>query len=147
MRIHALDIGGSSYVFKQRMFCAIQRYGKPGDLFVTYDFVVGKISKWEDAMAAGHDAIRSNPCNKASCKSIFDWMESRFISSHDILILYSDFIETPDLPEEDTFFRTEFVTCGLWPGQRFFNHNVYRVGEYEEGYGVVPWPDHPALVG
>jgi hypothetical protein len=146
VRIHALDIGGSAYVYKQKAFCAVRRNGKEGDLFVPFDRHLGKIRKWEEVIKGGHNGIVVNPMVKSIHGQIFDWMESRFISSHDTLIVYSDFIESPFMPKEDTFYRTEFVTYGIWPGQKFFNSNVYRVGDSDEGYNVLPWPDHPALV-
>lgn len=142
MRIHAIDCSGSFYVYQQKAFRALRNHAKGGDLIVLFDQRVGKVRRWEDVLQVGHEAIRDTIVS-GKIQTIYEWMEGRFISQHDTLIVYSDYCD--HMPEDDTFFRTEFVCFSQMPGQKFFNSNVFRVGEYNEGYRVLPWPDHPAL--
>ncbi len=144
MRIHALDASGSFYVYRQKAWMALRHHAQPDDLIVLYDREVGKARRWRDVMAAGLDSIQAEPLKTGQPVTIFKWMEGRFLSCHDTLILYGDFCDA-DLPLEDTFWRTEFVVFGHYPGQRFCNNNVFIVGDYDEGYRVLPFPEHCSL--
>lgn len=143
MRIHALDASGSFYVFRQKAYMALRRYAKDDDLIVLYTDKVTKPVRWGNVKGNG-EFMQAKPLDSGKPATIFKWMEGRFLSCHDTLIVYGDFCD-PSMPTEDTFYRTEFVVFGNYNGQRFFNDNVYRVGESEEGYAVVPFPEHISL--
>ena len=143
MRIHAIDASGSFYIYAQKAFCALRHYAKDDDFIVMWDAKVGKLRRWADVKAEGHKALTAYPWKPTAKQTIFDWMEGRFMSHHDTLVVYSDFCD--EIQTEDTFYRTEFVCFSYLPGQKFFNSNIYRVGDHDEGYRVLPWPDHPAL--
>lgn len=138
-----MDVSGSFYVYRQKAFCALQTYAKDRDYVVCWDREVSKLRRWADVKAAGYETLHPNVLAKRDPCSIFNWMEDRFLSQHDTLIVYSDFMDP--VVREDTFYRTEFVVFGTWPGQKFFNRNVYRIGDFDQRYGVIPYPDHPAL--
>lgn len=143
MRIHAIDNSGSFYVVRQKVFCALRTHAEDDDLIIMFGTEVGKPRRWRDVKAAGHEALFQNVFGGTDLMKVFQWMDNRFISHHDTLIIYSDF--ECAMPSEDSFYRTEFVDVYGNSSGPFPNSNVFRVGDYEEGYRVLPWPEHRAL--
>lgn len=143
MKVHAIDASGSFYVYRQKAYMALRRVAKDDDLVVLYTRTVDKPVRWRDIKGNG-DWFKAKAWEKSKITSIFEWMGDRFLSCHDTLVLYGDFCDA-DMPTEDTFYRTEFVVFGHYPGQRFFNKNVSIVGGYEEGYGIIPFPEHCSI--
>lgn len=143
MRVHALESSGSMSAYMHNIFCALKTYADPMDFIIQFDTQVSKARLWSEVLSAGYESLQMMR-GGTLIQPVFDWMDARFLLPTDELIIYSDFY-VPDMPAEDTYYTTKFVDVVKNNIATFPNDNVFRIGQREEGYCVLPWKDHPCF--